>query len=194
MIELADVSFLESAFSIVFSKEEQELLLQKANRVTYKKGEIPIMMGDELEAVSVIQKGVVRGFYIEASGKEVTKCFSCENGLFGCEGMFHSNRATFMVECLEEIQCIRVPYHTIRQLEKIGVDIKDRIQQILLQEFAKLENRSKVLLLCDAPTRYQMFCKEYEPLLGRIKQKYIASYLGINPVSLSRLKKYKYYE
>ena len=61
----------------------------------------------------------------------------------------------------------------------------------MLKEFAILEKRSKDILLENAAVRYQQFISDYYELSKRLKQKYIASYLGISPVTLSRLKKPK---
>ena len=53
----------------------------------------------------------------------------------------------------------------------------------------ELTRREARLLLGNAEQRYRWFCKEYPELLERIPQYHIASFLGITPVSLSRLRK-----
>ncbi len=54
--------------------------------------------------------------------------------------------------------------------------------------FATKEKRERELLLLDAEERYNIFKNEFPGLESRIRQHLIASYLGISPVSLSRLK------
>lgn len=61
-------------------------------------------------------------------------------------------------------------------------------QEVIIKEYLKAEERTKRSLELDAYGRYQGFCTDYPDLCERIKQKYIASYIGISPVSLSRLK------
>lgn len=147
------------------------------------------MQGDILTRVFVIVKGLVRGFYIDENGSEITKCFSCEKSFFSCEGLISLDTASFHIECLENVSCIEIPYETVKYLKDNNSEINKAIYNIVLKEFTVLEKRSKDMLLENASSRYQKFVADHNKLSKRLKQKYIASYLGISPVSLSRIKK-----
>lgn len=91
-------------------------IIEQAQHVRLKKGTHPIHEGDELTHLYWIEKGIVRGFYINSEGEEVTKCFSSEGGYFGSEGLRGGGQATFHVECLEECSCIAMPYGLVREM------------------------------------------------------------------------------
>ena len=63
------------------------------------------------------------------------------------------------------------------------------IKSLLESAYIKKEKREREFLLDSAEIRYKRFLKENSNLIDRIKQYQIASYLGITPVALSRIKK-----
>lgn len=87
--------------------------------VTFQKGQHPIEADSTVTAFYFLIYGIVRGYYIDSNGNEVTKCFSYENCFFGSECFRTNLPATFYVECLEECKCIKLPYHFVRKIMNI---------------------------------------------------------------------------
>ena len=86
----------------------------------------------------------------------------------------------------------RVNYDALNRLFAEHPCWKDFLIKIISKAYLIRENREREFLLFDAEQRYQSFQKKYPNLESRIKQHYVASYLGIAPESLSRIrKKYK---
>ena len=166
-------------------------IIEQAQHVKLKKGTHPIHEGDELTHLYWIEKGIVRGFYINSEGEEVTKCFSSEGGYFGSEGLRGGGQATFHVECLEECSCIAMPYGLVREVIDKDPHIYNYMTSLFMKEVTRLERRTRNLLLLDAKERYQAFLVDYPALEDRVKLCYIASYIGIHPGSLSRIRKVK---
>lgn len=179
-------------FNMGFDEQIMALLDENASIVTFDKGQLPIQAGEEGNAFYLILHGLVRGYYLDDDGHEVTKCFASENCFFGSECYRTKQGATFYVECLEACECIRLPYALVRELETLDARMEKYIQRLYLEEVARLEQRTRNLLLMDAGERYMDFCKQYPDLQKRVQLRYIASYIGIKPASMSRLrKKYK---
>ena len=79
-----------------------------------------------------------------------------------------------------------------RQLKQLLSENKKLIQagkEIKEKEMVRLANRDECLMQVKAVDKYLKFSKFYPTLESKISQRFIASYLGITPVSLSRLKK-----
>ncbi|MDD3414650.1 MAG: cyclic nucleotide-binding domain-containing protein [Lachnospiraceae bacterium] len=104
------IRYLEKIINVHFSEKECEIINTSSKIVEYNKGAIPIRQGDILTRVFVIVKGLVRGFYIDVDGSEITKCFSCEKSFFSREGLISLGTASFPIECLENVLCIEIPY------------------------------------------------------------------------------------
>lgn len=157
--------------------------------VTIKKGEIPIHMGQKVDSFYFVLFGLVRGYYIDERGNEVTKCFVHENGFFGSECYRKKGCSSFFVDCLEDCKCIKIPYALVGKVTALDRNMERFVQEIYLEEVGKLEDRSRELLLLSAEERYLFFCREYPSLQKRVPLKYIASYIGIQPGSMSRIRK-----
>lgn len=98
-------------------------------------------------------------------------------------------KTTFYVECLEECKCLRLPYSLVQKITSLDQQVGNYIQNLYLEEVGKLEHRTRDLLLMTAEERYISFCKDYPSLQRRVQLRYIASYIGIQPASMSRIRK-----
>ncbi|MGL5434271.1 MAG: Crp/Fnr family transcriptional regulator [Lachnospiraceae bacterium] len=76
--------------------------------------------GDRSASLYIIILGIVRGYYIDAQGNDITKCFSMEDGILSSEGLRTEAPSTFTIECLEDCECVEVPYQIIYQLTEMN--------------------------------------------------------------------------
>lgn len=137
-----------------------------------------------------ITKGVVRAFFYH-NGKEITDWFGMENMIIGptirnfpIKDTFHS------VETLEECELIRISFMDLEKLYEKHHDIERIGRQIAIQTILHLQYKIDSLQLLTAKERYENFITQYPNLINRVSLKYISSYLGMNQVTLSRVRKY----
>ncbi|GAB1541248.1 Crp/Fnr family transcriptional regulator [Scytonema sp. NUACC21] len=146
-------------------------------------GEIPTQIG-------FIVSGILRLYYVNNEGIEFTKSFCQEKDFVAAYSALILNKpARFFIEALEDSLLLVANYQSYQQLcneHPCWQIIEHRFVEAL---FIKKEKREGELLLDDATTRYKKFLMEYPTLEHRAKQYHIASYLGISPVSLSRIRK-----
>jgi CRP-like cAMP-binding protein len=146
-------------------------------------GEIPTQIG-------FVASGLLRLYYVNDRGVEFTKSFCQENDFVAAYSALILNQpAQFFIEALEDSLLLVADYVNYQQLcteHPCWQIIKHRFVEAL---FIKKEKREGELLLDDATTRYSKFLIDYPTLENRVKQYHIASYLGISPVSLSRIRK-----
>lgn len=171
-----------------YMEQDQVWLHSIGRRRKIPSGEFPVLAGQRNAYLYFIVSGLVRGIYVTEHGVERTKCFSSENEWFGTESFLYGREATYSIECLEEVECICIRYEDARKSIEEVPKIAAYVNTQLLKAYQEQEERSKSLLTMDAKSRYDLFQEEYGHLASRIKQKYIASYLGIDPVSLSRIR------
>lgn len=97
--------------------------------------------------------------------------------------------SAYFVEALEDSSILEIRYQDWQQL----LERKPIWQKLLLSTlekgFIKKEARERAFLLDSAETRYVTFLADYPDLEQRISQRVVASYIGIQPESLSRIKK-----
>ncbi len=146
-------------------------------------GEIPKKMG-------FVKTGIFRYVYINQEGIEYTKGIIQEGSFISSySSMIAESPSHFYVESLERAEILEIPYQKWQTLLTEDNFWDKFLIRILQKAFAKKEKRERDFLLLDAPARYTNFLKEYPNLQDRIKLNIIASYLGIHPESLSRIRK-----
>lgn len=183
--------YLEIRLQTTFHNDAATIIDQEAKIVSFSAGHTVLWEGDTSSCLYYIIKGVVRGYYIDCKGNDITKCFCAEKDFFSTEGFRTSASATFTIECLEDCQCLQLPYESLNRIIHFDTTIRDAVSNLFQAEISKQEARSKNLMLLDAENRYVIFCREYPQLLNRIALKHIASYIGVRAASLSRIRKHK---
>lgn len=181
--------YLERVFKMKIDKDVADIIDNETFFVDFKSKHIILMEGMKSTSLYFIISGIVRGYYIDEQGNDITKCFSSEDEFFSSEGLRTASVSSFNIECLEPCQCIQIPYELVYKIIKQDKKLNDIFIKYYLKEVEKLENRVKNSNLMDAKERYINFCREYPYLHDRVELKYIASYIGIRSASLSRIRK-----
>ena len=149
-----------------------------------------IQAGDVTHEFCFVLTGLVRVYYIDQNGNEGNQHFYQAGEVIApVSAIVADEPCQYFIQALEPSDVMLADYNELHKLglanpEWLQLEIK--IAQHVLLKSARREAR---LLLGNAEHRYKWFCKEYPELLERLPQYHIASFLGITPVSLSRLRK-----
>ncbi len=156
----------------------------------YQNGAYFIRAGQVPKKFGFIGKGIFRYVYINNDGVEYTKGIIQEFGFISAYSAMISQEAShFYIEALEDAEILEISYAQWQILREKDSYWDKFLIKLLEKAFTKKEKRERDFLLLDAPTRYINFLKEYPNLQERIKLNIVASYLGIQPESLSRIRK-----
>lgn len=136
-----------------------------------------------------IKKGVARAFFYHQD-KEITDWFGMENMIVGpIVRNFPIKETLHSVELLEDSELFQIPFTKLEELYKQHHDIERLGRNIAIQTILHLQFRIDSIQLLSAKERYDEFLKKYPSLVNRVSLGYIASYLGMNQVTLSRIRK-----
>lgn len=173
----------------VTSLNIQELIGEALFEKTVRKGEYFLRAEENMNQVGFVCSGLFRYFYIDPQGREATKFFVAESDFVLSFAALMQGRAPFFIEALEDSSLLCV--ETKRLLQLIGDDPQWlRLYTTLLeQSYLIKEQREADFLFLSGTQRYVKFLRENPGLAERIPLKYLAGYLGITPVSLSRIRK-----
>jgi CRP-like cAMP-binding protein len=181
--------YLEEGLGIKIDENIAHMINDEVSFMDFPSKHIVLLEGMKSTNLYFIIRGIVRGYYIDEQGNDITKCFSSENEFFSSEGLRTASVSSFTIECLEDCQCIQLPYGLVYKVMKEDENLKNLFVKYYLQEVEKLENRAKNSALMNGSERYIDFCKQCPDLHDRVELKYIASYMGIRATSLSRIRK-----
>lgn len=135
-----------------------------------------------------IEKGLSRSFCI-IHGKEETTWFSKEGEVtFSMLGCYENKPGYESVDLLEDTILYFIPVPTLNGLYHTNIEIANWSRVLHQKAFLELELRHIALATQSAQERYQNLLQEKPDLIKRVKLGYIASYLGISQVTLSRLR------
>ncbi len=170
------------------SERVDELLLIGKIK-TIEKGEYFIREGYTPRKLAFVNAGLFRYVYINNKGIEYTKGIITENSFVASySAMISKSKSHFFIEALENSEILEISYEKWKALLETDTFWVKFLLTLIEKGFAIKEKRERELLLFDAETRYTNYLKEFPQMENRIKQTIIASYLGIQPETLSRIK------
>ncbi|MFN4316159.1 MAG: Crp/Fnr family transcriptional regulator [Chitinophagaceae bacterium] len=182
LIQIAEKSILLSENDKELCKRYFEPVLFPKNRIIEEEGKIP-------KYLYFINNGFLRLFYYDDNGEEVTTHLNCPPGFITSYNSFiKQEKSTDNLECITDCELLRISKNNLDLLLQQSVAFKDFSIWVFQQSLAYNENRSKELATLTAEQRYLKLMKNYPDVLHNVPLQYIASFLGMNPKSLSRIR------
>ncbi|MBR4223607.1 MAG: Crp/Fnr family transcriptional regulator [Oscillospiraceae bacterium] len=154
----------------------------------YSKGSQLAGIGDSTAHAGIVMNGLVRSYYIDGDGNDITQFFSKEGSFCMDEGMMGFDEMQKMWEAIEESTVMLFDVKRMKELIHSSEKLKDIWIDLLESGMRYKMYREGGFLTENATERYLKFRKNYPDLAGRVQQRYIATYLGIKPESLSRIR------
>ncbi len=167
-----------------------ERLVAKGRTRALEPGESFCRLGQEKHEVGFIQAGIVRYLVILPDGNESTKDFSFKGGFTLSFGSAALNRpAEVAIEAVVRTELLVWPYQTLLDLYESDMQWQKLGRRIAELLYVRKEQRELSFLLLDAEARYRQMRAQFGKQADAIPQYFLASYLGVRPQSLSRLKR-----
>lgn len=137
-----------------------------------------------------IVSGYLRLFYMDQNGNQVTTHINCPPGFFTSYTNFiNKTRSDDFVECITDCELLRISKANLDHLVAHSRMMKDFSILVFQQSIAYNENRSRELSALSAEQRYLKLLKEFPDIIQHVPIQYIASFLGMKPESLSRIRR-----
>ena len=177
-----------SAFAEIPDKEMARM--RSISQVRHlSSGEIFIRAGETPRRFAFVHEGLFRYTYSDNEGHVYTKGFIQEGRfLSSYSAMIEERPSHFTVEALEDSVVIVIPFSDWLLLKRGVLCWNELLVALLEYGFSVKEAREREFLLFDAQQRYRSFLASYPGLENRVRQHLIASFLGITPESLSRIR------
>lgn len=188
-------NFLDQYVSL--SLLEWQLFKSKLKHSTHTKGEIIHYAGDVCQKLSFINSGIVRAYIIDDKGKDYTWSisFNDENAdvsnvyIVDYDSFVQKNESKLSFEVLEACELLSIDYEDLQTLYKYSKK-GEQLGRIMAElAYSHVHNITMNRLTQTASKRFETFVKNTPYLLEKVPQYHIATYLGITPQSLSRLKR-----
>jgi CRP-like cAMP-binding protein len=175
---------------IDISEQEIEVALNFSSYKKYAKGEYVLRIGEYCKFIGFINKGLMVTTTIDDAGKESAFDFKCEFCFFTyTEGLLENKPSHKNFIALEECETLIMPKEHLEQVLKQNPKFESLFTKILAEDLSNVLTIQQTAKEQSVEERYLSMEKRYPNALQRIPVKYIAGYLGIEPESLSRLRR-----
>jgi CRP-like cAMP-binding protein len=174
---------------IPLNGEERNLFDKRVTKRKIKRRQMILQEGMICRHYSFVVEGCLKMYGIDSKGVEHNIQFAAENDWIADIGSFHSDKPSKLyIEALEPSILLQIEkqdlYFLYRSIPKL-----DRIFKVIIEnKFVELQNRVLQNISSTAQERYQSFLDLYPQLALRLPNTQIASYLGITPEFLSKMR------
>lgn len=169
---------------------DQEICRKYFKPVFIKKDTIIASQGALHEYHNFIVSGYMRNYHVNQKGQEITTDINDGSRFFTSYNAFMNRTlSNENLHCITDCELLQIKRDDVDITAKLGITQMDYSLQILQQQLEKNKQRNIDLTTLSAEQRYLKLMQNHPVILQNIPLKYVASYLGINPGSLSRIRK-----
>ncbi len=171
-------------------KLEEEVLLSKITFKKLKRRQFLLQEGDVCRHYNFIVEGCMRMYMVDEKGTEHNLQFGEKNWWITDIGSFHSDVPTqLFIDALEPSEVLQIKKEDLIFIYTHFPKI-DRYFRVLIENaFIKMQARVLQNISATAEEKYLTFLKDYPNLSNRISQIQIASYIGVTPEFLSKVRR-----
>jgi CRP-like cAMP-binding protein len=169
--------------------DKLEMLLQIGEPMVLQEGETFIKIGERHNKLALVLQGLLRNYLINDKGEQITVVFATEMQILApYKCLFLQQPASETTEAVQPSMLLSFDYNAIKKLVETDAVVnrlyRENIEQTLIKAIQRIED----FTIAKPEERYQLLLAEHGYLIEQAPLKYLASYLGINPVSLSRIR------
>lgn len=172
------------------TEEQQQAIANEIQIEEYKKGTILLGQGDVPTKCYFVLKGCIRQYSINEKGKEATSNFYTEEqaiAVFNNHKIDKSSEYAFA--CLEDSVLVIGDLDIEQDMYSKYTQLEVMTRKMIEENFGKVQDEFATFIASTPEERFKTLLLKRPQLIDRVPQHQLASYLGITPESLSRIKK-----
>jgi CRP-like cAMP-binding protein len=175
----------------LLSKEAEEAIADISNIISIKKNKDLQPIGHTCKTIYFINKGIARIYYYK-DGIDITEGFYFENNIIArVESLFTGKPSRKAIQILEDAEIVAIDANALFKLYDKFPEIERLFRKIFEAGHVDTVNRIEGIQFHTAEERYKALLNEANDVLKKVPLKYVASYLGITQVSLSRIRAHR---
>lgn len=175
---------------ITLTKEEENKLMPFFIPKKYRKRQYVLQQGDICKYIVFVEKGMLRSYQVDDKGNEHVIQFAPEGWWIADNYSFLTGSpSSYDIDVLEDAEVLLITQTAMEEMLQ-AIPVMERYMRILMQNsLISMQNRIACTLVSNAEERYQGVLKALPNIAQRVPQHMLASFLGITPETLSRVRK-----
>lgn len=172
------------------SETELEIIAADIPIQDFKKGTILLRQGEVPEKCYFVLKGCVRQFAVDEDGRETTfNFFTEEQGVTIFNQHTLDKASKYSLSCLEDCILVVGDLSTEQQMYDKHTELETMTRKMIEENMGEVHDNFATFIAFRPEERYKALLEKRPDLIDRVPQHQLASFLGITPESLSRIKK-----
>jgi CRP-like cAMP-binding protein len=189
MLNQEEINFYLSIFKGLELKDMYDLF-KLAHTRKIAAGEVYIHEQSAYQKLAYIKKGLIRAYYLKVNGDEITLMLRWENQFIASHDTIIFNKPSrFIYQALEDTVVMEIDYGKAQHILDNNPKLSATRNNFILNMLAESMNRVESFVLLNPEERYLQLVHEKPDIVNRVPNKFLATLLGITPVSLSRIRK-----
>lgn len=185
-----DLFFEHVKGKVPLTEEGQELISQYLSIKKLRKKQYLLQEGDVCKCVAFIEKGAMRSYIVQDDGSEHIVQFALE-------GQFMTDLYSFLtgepsdynIDAIEASELVTITKSSNDELRKRSPEFQEFIFLQTSEAYTQLERRMNSVLSLSLEERYRELTERHPNIVQRVPQHMMASYMGLSPETLSRIRK-----
>ena len=176
--------------SVALTGAEQEIITRYLQPKKLRKKQYLLQAGDVCKAIAFVEKGALREYSVDENGNEHILQFALEGWLISDLYSFTTGEpATYNIDVLEDCELVLLTKSAQDEILKKVPKFETYTSMQITGAYLAMQKRVNAMISLSPEQRYQNFIKLYPNIARRVPQHMVASYLGLSPETLSRIRK-----
>jgi len=185
-----DRYFQEFNKRVLLAEEEQEFIKNYLTVKKIRKRQYLLQEGDVCKFVAFVEKGAMRLYRVNEDGTEHIVVFALDGSFVTDLYSFLTNEpSTYNIDAIEESELVIITKSASDELRQQSRKYHEFAFQATSEAYIQLEKRVTSTISLSLEERYKELTAHYPDIIQRVPQHMIASYMGLNPETLSRVRK-----
>jgi CRP-like cAMP-binding protein len=175
---------------VPLTEEDRELIKNYLTLKKLRKKQYLLQEEDICKSVAFVEKGALRLYHVNEDGSEHIAVFALEGAFMTDLYSFLTNEPSiYNIDAIEDSELVVITKSASDELRKKSSKYQEFIFQATSEAYIQLQRRITSTISLSLDERYKELTAHYPDIVQRVPQHMIASYMGMNPETLSRVRK-----
>ncbi|GAA0529052.1 Crp/Fnr family transcriptional regulator [Chitinophaga japonensis] len=172
-----------------FTVQELDMIREQHFIKKLRRRQYLLQEGDVWKHYAFVSKGCLRIYYVDEKGVEHIMKFLTENWWAGDrESLLNSTPSEYYIDALEDAMLVMFTKENFERLCREIPTLNNMVNMLVHRSYVAANHRIHAAISFTTEEKYQHFIEKYPDLLGRVPLHMIASYIGVTPETLSRVR------
>ncbi|GAO43053.1 Crp/Fnr family transcriptional regulator [Flavihumibacter petaseus] len=184
-----EVFFRKFNEKIALTREEEELIKQYLTPKKLRRKQYLLQEGDVCKYICIVEKGAMKAYVLNESGDERIVGFALEGWTIGDLSSFIKQEpATLNIDALEDCELVLISKAAHDELIRLVPKYETYIRILMTDAYMALQKRTAIMISMSLEEQYKALLEMYPAVVQRVPQHMIASFMGLTPETLSRVR------